>query len=416
MAFVSTSTEIALLDARSNSGAITLPFTSQIPGRIITFKDTFGAAAFSSIVLYTQGGDIFEDGTTTKILQNAYENITCFAGSTSCWYITNGTTQNAFTTNQMTVSSIRTFNWPALNSNFNNTFVPAPVGQIAILDAIFNSTVASAVSSYIEFGNLNPLQQNTTGTNAFRYLVGVERNPVSASNGLDFVIKKQNASATTNPYGFSNPDTVLNINNVGNVGINSSNPIYTLDVNGIGRFSTLYVAPTTGTDAVITFSSFGTAAQNIRFALATGDAYKPTGTAWVATSDLRVKENVSLADLDICYKNIKDLPLRRFNYNSTFIGNTGVLDKRVLGFIAQEVSSIMPKAVIQTGGFGISDLLSLNVDQLNMSLFGAVKKTVKDKEVLESTVISLQTLNGHLADRISTLEAFMFAHLPDGNL
>jgi hypothetical protein len=418
MAFVSTSTEIALIDARSNSGSITLPLTTDIPGRIITIKDAYGACYFSSVTIFTQGADLFEDGTNQKRIEDRFGNLTFFTGSTSRWYITGGTEQDSFTANSLTVSSIWTYNWPALDNlaNYGTTRAPGPLGQIALLDNIFTSSVASAVSSYVEFGNLNALQANTLGCNAFRWLIGVERNVAAASNGLDFVIKKRNALASTNPYGSSNVDTVLNINRFGNIGINNTNPTYTLDVNGIGRFSTLYVAPTTGTGAVITFSSFGTAAQNIRFALATGDAYKPTGTTWLATSDLRIKENITIADLDICYKNIKDLPLRRFTYTSTFIGETELLDKRVIGFIAQEVSTIMPKAVIQTGGYGIPDLLSLNVDQLNMTLFGAVKKAIQDKEALESTTFSLQTLNHQLTSRMSTLEGIVLAHIPGGNL
>lgn len=485
MAFVSTSTEIALVDSRGLSGSVTLPLSTDIPGRIITVKDAFGTADFSTITLTTQGNDLFDDGTTAKTLAQEFANLTVFA-STGRWFVTGGTVQNAFTTNVVTFSTIRTYNWRSLNSNYGrNLQAPAAIGQIALLDSVFASTTASAVSTFIEFGNLNPLQSGTSGTNAFRYLIGVERNAVAASNGLDFKIKRWTSfGSVVRPYGASVSSLVdvLLINSAGNVGIANSNPLfpldvggvargiqlstlsiqassigvglsnpatgfivdvggrtrsqivstltlqtssiavgasnalYTVDVNGIGRFSTLYVAPTTGTEAVTTFSSFGTAAQNVRFALAAGDAYKPTGTTWLATSDLRIKENIIVADLDICYKNIKDLPLRRFTYTSTFISETDLKDKRVLGFIAQEVSTIMPKAVVQTGGYGIPDLLSLNVDQLNMTLFGAVKKAIQDKEALESTSFSLQTLNDQLTTRISTLEGHVFARFPGGNV
>ena len=62
-------------------------------------------------------------------------------------------------------------------------------------------------------------------------------------------------------------------------------------------------------------------------------------------------------------------------------------DRNVLGFIAQEVSTIQPKSVTVNPMLGIKDTMWLNTDQINMSLYGAVKKLIADKEASESTII-----------------------------
>ena len=83
----STFSEVGMLDARLKSGSITLPLTTDIPYRILTLKDIYGAAAYNTIILTTQGSDVFEDGATTRTLTIAYQNITLYAGRPGTWYI-----------------------------------------------------------------------------------------------------------------------------------------------------------------------------------------------------------------------------------------------------------------------------------------------------------------------------------------
>ncbi len=187
----------------------------------------------------------------------------------------------------------------------------------------------------------------------------------------------------------------------GFVGVNCNVPRVALDVNGVIKASTIHIGTYTG------FSTIGPSGSNIRLALTQGDAYKPTGTSWSITSDQRIKENIVDADLDRCYSDVMSLKLRRFRYISSFIDATQAYDTRVLGFIAQEVSSIVPKAVTQGQGYGFNDLFTINIDQLQMSLFGAVKKTIQDKEFMASTIkgqeFTIQTLMGTQTAILSTL-------------
>jgi hypothetical protein len=111
-----------------------------------------------------------------------------------------------------------------------------------------------------------------------------------------------------------------------------------------------------------------------------GAITNPTGTAsWNTGSDRRIKENIERASYDKCYENINKLELNRFNYVSGF--NTVNRDKTQLGFIAQEVNDIFPKAISSqeyyTNELCIPDLLSIDITQINYSLYGAVKKLIK---------------------------------------
>lgn len=293
-AYVSTSTEFALVDVRTTSGQILLPPTSDIPGRVINFKDPYGALANSTVTIYAQGSDLFEDGTNSRVLFEPYESLQIYTGSTSRWYVTGGTVQNTFRGNLAVFSSVQ-------------------------------------------------------------------------------------------------------------VGVASLQSGYAIDLQTAVRFSSVLIGPSAG------FSTLG--GTNVRLGLTTGDAYKPSGTSWTTTSDLRIKENIVDANLDLCYCNVKRLPIRRFQWISTFQEIAQVYDTKVLGFVAQEVAPLMPKAVTVGPGLGYDDLCYLNVDQLMYTYFGAMKKTIVDKEVLESQVstltskvFSLETLTTDYQSRLSTLE------------
>jgi hypothetical protein len=177
-------------------------------------------------------------------------------------------------------------------------------------------------------------------------------------------------------------------------------PGYTAWFNGITRAQRLIVGNT---------SSFTIPVATWDLQMVRGQAAaQPLATTWLVTSDKRIKENIVNADLDRCYNDLKNVPLRRYAYVSSFFELVDGTDRHVLGFVAQEVSTIIPKAVVVGEGYGYSNFNYLNIDQLNMSLYGAVKKTILDKEILESTVkgqrVELETLRGTTTLILSTLE------------
>jgi hypothetical protein len=180
-------------------------------------------------------------------------------------------------------------------------------------------------------------------------------------------------------------------------------PGYTLWANGPSRIQRLLI----GQPSTVLYQQIantGTDLQMIRAAA----AMQPLATTWLTTSDKRIKENIVNADLDRCYNDLKNISLRRYSYISSFFTAVEGTDRHVLGFIAQEVSTLIPKSVLVGEAYGFSNFQYLNIDQLNMSLYGAVKKTIADKEVLESTVkgqrVEIQTLQGVTSIIMSTLE------------
>jgi len=82
---------VTMLDSRPGPMTITMPRTNDIPNRVITFKDVYGAASRSTVALVTQGGDVFENGAVSTILSNAFDTVTFHAGLPGRWHRTAGT-------------------------------------------------------------------------------------------------------------------------------------------------------------------------------------------------------------------------------------------------------------------------------------------------------------------------------------
>jgi hypothetical protein len=125
-----------------------------------------------------------------------------------------------------------------------------------------------------------------------------------------------------------------------------------------------------------------------------GAITNPMGTAsWNIGSDRRIKENIERASYDKCYENINKLELNRFNYVSGF--NTVNPDKTQLGFIAQEVSELFPKSISSqeyySNTLNIPDLLSIDITQINYSLYGAVKKLIEINIEKDIRIITLNS-------------------------
>jgi hypothetical protein len=118
-------------------------------------------------------------------------------------------------------------------------------------------------------------------------------------------------------------------------------------------------------------------------------------TTWTQNSDQRIKENIVRADLKTCYDNVKNINLYRFNYIDSF--QTSKQDKNKLGYIAQEVKRHFPKATYRkkerlSDKREIPDLLSIDVEQINLTLYGAVKQLIKIVEKQNKRIKTLETL------------------------
>jgi hypothetical protein len=148
---------------------------------------------------------------------------------------------------------------------------------------------------------------------------------------------------------------------------------------------------------------------NFQLDLSTDGARKLTSQSWTTGSDERIKTDIQPANLERCYDIVKSIDLKYFKWNFPTDSNAQVDDQHSIGFLAQEVKNIFPNAVSESNSFGISDFLSLNVDQLNKALFGAVKfmsselETAKnDIELLESRLASIEAAMNATTTTITT--------------
>jgi hypothetical protein len=142
-----------------------------------------------------------------------------------------------------------------------------------------------------------------------------------------------------------------NVYHMGSVGIGTTNPSYTLDVRGS------------------IFSSTG--------------GFTQSGlTTWSIASDRRIKENIVKASYEKCLENVKNIELYNFNFKDNYVSTN---DRHQLGFIAQEVQQVYPKAVevgkmMKNMEEKIEGLLTLNTTQIDYTLYGAVKGLIQKLE------------------------------------
>ena len=126
------------------------------------------------------------------------------------------------------------------------------------------------------------------------------------------------------------------------------------------------------------------------------------GTAWDVTSDHRIKENVKKANLTICYDNVKNINLYRFNYTKAF-GNDTHKDRTQLGFIAQQVNLYYPKSITRgkrklDDNKDVPDLASIDITQVNFTLFGAVKQLIRVVEKQSNRIKKLEEMLNIVTD------------------
>ena len=136
-----------------------------------------------------------------------------------------------------------------------------------------------------------------------------------------------------------------------------------------------------------------------------GNAQKPGGGSWATYSDRRVKTNIEPANVDLCYDTVKKLPLQRFEFTPEYVANTQVQDTKVVGWIADDVERVFPKAVTYTKAMGYDDLRTLDADQLYRTMWGALTKVIDDKEIIEAKCATLEAKCATLVADVSAIKA-----------
>jgi hypothetical protein len=173
----------------------------------------------------------------------------------------------------------------------------------------------------------------------------------------------------------------------------------------------------------------GTSAPTAQLELSTDSAKKPSTNTWTIASDERLKTNITPADLDRCYEITKTVPLKRYTWRTEVYSLSAVRDRSKLGWIAQDVEAVFPKAVgtnrfaynqiyedivtpeVDTDGNPvldeegvqktktekrlvsedvIEDCRDLNADQIYAVMYGTIQKLIAKVETLEAKVAALE--------------------------
>jgi hypothetical protein len=128
------------------------------------------------------------------------------------------------------------------------------------------------------------------------------------------------------------------------------------------------------------YVGIGTTSPTYQLQLSSDSAAKPSTNTWTISSDARLKTNITNANLDMCYNNVKNIPLKRYTWLDEVYTEEQVPDRSKLGWIAQDVETYLPKSVEQQEMFGYEDCRSLNSDQIIACMYGALQKVIKKLE------------------------------------
>lgn len=260
--YLSTNTDIGLINALTQSVNVYLPQT--ISGKNIYIKDAAGTSQKSTITIFTQGSDTFEDGSVTQLLNQPYGSYE-LSYSTNKWFITGGTFYN-------------TMNVSTIVSGFIST-PTISTASLSVSTMKFQDQILSSVGTLNSISSLLYYNSNLVG-GGFREALPQQINSfnfnVQQNSNLALWIDTSKPSSFTFS-GISNLTVCSNQSFWNSANTTNSGGPYWSTI-GSAKTNAMYFLPSGANGSIINFPSYTTNLYSESF-FAVVNPVNPSGSA-----------------------------------------------------------------------------------------------------------------------------------------
>ena len=374
----STFAEVGMIDARLKSGQITLPLTTDIPYRILTLKDIYGVSGFNIVTLNTQGADVFEDGTTSRTLDAAYQSITLYAGQPGTWYIIGGSVLPTATIGILNVSTL------------TGTGISNLVSTLSLQSTVLGLTQNIRDGNYISSLSLQSTVQNLlTGGNSFAYF--------STTAAAVFTTSTLQTSSITANYGFISTLTVNSLTIGPNPGYITMGDLVPTSLSTLAVYTGLSYAQ------LLTTSSINTQSLNVSSILFNNNTslFVSSGSLLFNGSTVALQSQVfstilSFATISTLSLQSTIIGLGSFGYISSgqLLSTTQGLSQQLTSQQNLVSTSLLASTVVSLGTLGYVSTLSLQSTVQGLGSSGYISSTqlISTTQSLSQQLASQQNL------------------------
>jgi alpha-tubulin suppressor-like RCC1 family protein len=307
------------------------------------------------------------------------------------------------------MTSIDGLTWTSRTTGSDNNWTSVCYSPTLELFAAVSNTGDNRImisSDGIEWSNVNSYVNNNWTSicwaNSLELFIAIANSGtndciMTSIDGYQWIIQDNNINNSWTSICWSNNhNCAVAVSNTGTANRVLTSTIATqyLQNNYACANTTLYVNQNNGNVGL------GTLTPNYQLELSADSAGKPSTAYWTVSSDARLKENIEDADLDICYNNMKNLRLVQYTWKDNIYQSDSIENQTQLGWIADEVETILPKSIRTVKAFDLDDCKTLDSDQIIATMYGTAKKLINNYETQNNEI-------NELTNEIEVLQNFI---------
>jgi hypothetical protein len=373
------------IDSNTSPGAYTYAL-NLIQSNGTTTWGAYSGAVLNAVELRGAKGPTGSAAPNLLLSNNVFSGTNVFTNTVTISSLTASTTGNL---------NLATTNVSTQNTQIVQTATSNPTTSYTTVQALHSNTAGAGIT-YNTLA-LNPSGGNVgvgistpqTTLHVFNTTADASAAPDGGSNIGQLLLRNSKTGST--PYSMT-------------VGVDQATGVGYLNAAGNGAYQSVCLQTRGG------FVGIGLTNPTYQLQLSSDSAAKPTTSTWTVSSDQRLKQDIVIADTQRCMEIIKSVPLKRYTWRPEVYTEAQVKDRSKLGWIAQDVEQVFPKAVGQqrfvydqqwsTTATGERQLVSeqvledcrdLNVDQMYAVMYGAISRLIEEKELLQGEVAALRT-------------------------